>query len=527
MGGVLSQLGYIYGIPCCSDKVLRINPATDETTLLGSSLLSTGGYKWTNGVLSPAGIIFGVPGGSNSDIILRIDPETDTISLVKFDFGTDYKSDALWGGGVVSNSGTIYGIPSSSEKILRIGEPSCVKTCPSGTHLLEQSAGDSSSDVCAIGRRSDNGGNGGSNVAVAVGGSLAALLILLIIVGICLHRRASSPLKAAGIRRKTDAGDRDSVHSNPAYEANPMISEIQATSNPMSSGDGASAEQIKQEGRPTANLTANDAEFDPVGQFPVNDAAKALFAQQWLSQSKSSGKEPLLAVDYADIAEATDNFDKRHEIGGGASCTVYKAGLFGVSCAIKVLEEPEVADAAHAWEVRQFIAEMVLLGRVRHPNVCRLYAVSTNSTNKCLVLELMEASLDARLGWYAKAREAEQKAAGQQVSKPQPRLSWQQRLSIAICSCRGIAHLHQQKPAVVHRDVKSQNVLICGFETPQADLKAARVTLADFGTARKEQSRKGSMDATLTVEATGMVVGTGPYMPTECECAFVCCGVFA
>jgi serine/threonine protein kinase len=296
-----------------------------------------------------------------------------------------------------------------------------------------------------------------------------------------------------------------------------MITEVQATTNPMASGAGAAAAQSKQKGEAAADTTASDAEFDPVCQFPVNDAARALYARQWLSQGKSNGKEPLHAVDYADIAQATDNFDKRFEIGGGASCTVYKADLFGVSCAIKVLEEPAVTDAAHAWEVKQFIAEMLLLGRVRHPNVCRLYAVSTNSTNKCLVLELMEASLEERLGWYAKAREAEQKAAGQQVSAPQPALSWQQRLNIAICSCRGIVHLHQQKPTVVHRDIKSANVLICGFETPQADTKEGRVTLADFGTARREQSKKGSMDATLTVEATCMVVGTGPYMPIECE----------
>jgi serine/threonine protein kinase len=302
-----------------------------------------------------------------------------------------------------------------------------------------------------------------------------------------------------------------------------MITELQATTNPMASGADASTAQSKQKGEAAANTTASDAEFDPVGQFPVNDAARALYAQQWLSQGKSSGKEPLHAVDYADIAKATDNFDQSFVIGGGASCTVYKVFIFGVSCAVKVLEEPAVADAAHVWEVRQFIAEMVLLGRVRHPNVCRLYAVSTNSTNKCLILELMEASLDARLGWYVKAREAEQQAAGQQVLKPQPALSWQQRLDIAVCSCRGIVHLHQQKPVVVHRDVKSANVLICGFETPQADPKAGRVALADFGTARREQSRKGSMDAALTVEATSTVVGTGPYMPTECECAVALC----
>jgi serine/threonine protein kinase len=308
-----------------------------------------------------------------------------------------------------------------------------------------------------------------------------------------------------------------------------MMSELQTATNPMASGAGASAEHSKQKGEVAADTTLSDAKFDPVGQFPVNDAARALYARQWLSQGKSNGKEPLHAVDYADIAKATENFDTGHKIGGGASCIVYKADLFGVSCAIKVLNEPVVADAAHVWEEKQFIAEMVLLERVRHPNVCRLYAVSTNSTNKCLVLELMEASLDTRLGWYAEEQEAEQKSAGQQVSKPQPRLSWQQRLNIAVCSCRGIVQLHQQEPTVVHRDIKSQNLLICGFDTPQADPRAGRVTLADFGTARQEQQSAAAQcyASTGIFEVTGTVVGTGPYMPTECECALSVCSLHA
>jgi hypothetical protein len=84
-GGVLSPQGMIYGIPRYSDMVLRIDPATDTTALVGSSL-GSGDQKWYGGVLSPQGMIYGIP--SNSDMVLRIDPATDTTALVGSSLGS-------------------------------------------------------------------------------------------------------------------------------------------------------------------------------------------------------------------------------------------------------------------------------------------------------------------------------------------------------------------------------------------------------------------------------------------------------
>jgi hypothetical protein len=54
--GVLSPQGFIYAMPCNSDKVLRIDPASDETILVGSSL-GSGGGKWAGGVLSRGDVL--------------------------------------------------------------------------------------------------------------------------------------------------------------------------------------------------------------------------------------------------------------------------------------------------------------------------------------------------------------------------------------------------------------------------------------------------------------------------------------
>jgi hypothetical protein len=137
-------------------------------------------------------------------------------------------------------------------------------------------------------------------------------------------------------------------------------------------------------------------------------------------------------VDFDMLKHATNGFEASQEIGDGGSCTVYRATVDGIPCAIKVL----AVDAA-GWEAEQFAAEVNLLRRVHHPNLCRLYASSTNGPSKCLVLELMEGgALDNRL-------------------VAQPRLGWQQRVSIALDTCRGLVYLHSLSPPMIHRDVSA------------------------------------------------------------------------
>jgi hypothetical protein len=57
-----------------------------------------------------------------------------------------FNGDSKWSGGVLSPQGKIYGVPMNSDKVLRIGdEASCVTACPAGSRLIEQTTtGDSS-----------------------------------------------------------------------------------------------------------------------------------------------------------------------------------------------------------------------------------------------------------------------------------------------------------------------------------------------------------------------------------------------
>jgi hypothetical protein len=169
--------------------------------------------------------------------------------------------------------------------------------------------------------------------------------------------------------------------------------------------------------RPSSNTFTQAAdlqspEFDPDEGVPVNDSAKALCAKQWtthdLNSSFIGSAHHTTKVDYSDLQTATNNFEDSHKIGVGGSCAVYRGHLFGVPCAIKLLDQ-----AASEWEEKQFTAEIDVLTRIKHENICQLYACSTNGPHRCVVLELMDIALDNRL-------------------LAEPALGWEQRVWIVV-----------------------------------------------------------------------------------------------
>jgi hypothetical protein len=186
-------------------------------------------------------------------------------------------------------------------------------------------------------------------------------------------------------------------------------------------------------------------EFHPETGFAINDAARALCVAQWKGDVVHGAGSGQMHIDFEVLRTATNNFNGKYLLGVGASCRVFKANVYGYPTAIKCLTE-----TAGVWDDKQLDAEMDFLRRVSHPHINNLLAASLNGANRCLILEYMNGgALDTRL-----------------LSTALPLLEWQDRALILLHVSRGLVHIHSLSPPVIHRDVKTGNVLLRYAEGP-------------------------------------------------------------
>lgn len=122
-------------------------------------------------------------------------------------------------------------------------------------------------------------------------------------------------------------------------------------------------------------------------------------------------------------------------------------------------------------------AEVRTLGKIRHRNIVRLLAFCSNKETNLLVYEYMPNGslgevLHGKRGGY---------------------LKWETRLKIAIEAARGLCYLHHDcSPLILHRDVKSNNILLdSDFEAHVADFGLAKF-LQDTGNSECMSAIAGS-----------------------------------
>ncbi|CAN6362381.1 unnamed protein product [Urochloa humidicola] len=168
----------------------------------------------------------------------------------------------------------------------------------------------------------------------------------------------------------------------------------------------------------------------------------------------------------ADLAAATGGFSPDNIIGDGSFGFVYRAVLpGGAAVAVKRLSGDGAAGAGN----REFLAELEVLGSLSHPNLARLLGYCAAGRDRILVYELLErGSLDA---WLHGGGDGEAGGGGGEE------LPWAARLRVARGAAAALAFLHHgRRPPVLHRDVKSSNVLLGeGFEAKLADFGLARI----------------------------------------------------
>ncbi|XP_042494350.1 L-type lectin-domain containing receptor kinase IV.1-like [Macadamia integrifolia] len=184
---------------------------------------------------------------------------------------------------------------------------------------------------------------------------------------------------------------------------------------------------------------------------------------------------------YRDLYIATKGFKNKELLGVGGFGRVYRGVLPKSKAEVAV---KRVSYNSRQGE-REFVAEIISIGKLRNRNIVPLLGYCRRKGELLLVYDFMpNGSLDKYL--------FDQKTIGMT-------LNWNQRFRIIKSVAAALLYLHEEwEKVVVHRDVKSSNVLID---------KEFNGRLGDFGLARLYDHG--------TVPKTTHVVGTLGYLAPE------------
>ncbi|KGN44350.1 probable receptor-like serine/threonine-protein kinase At4g34500 [Cucumis sativus] len=181
-----------------------------------------------------------------------------------------------------------------------------------------------------------------------------------------------------------------------------------------------------------------------------------------------------------ELEMATDGFVEENVIGEGGYGIVYR----GVSPDGSVVAVKNLLNNKGQAE-KEFKVEVEAIGKVRHKNLVGLIGYCAEGAQRMLVYEFVDNG------------NLEQWLHGD-VGPVSP-LTWEIRMKIALGTAKGLAYLHEGlEPKVVHRDVKSSNILL--------DRKW-NAKVSDFGLAKLLQSEASYV--------TTRVMGTFGYVSPE------------
>ncbi|AES91180.2 putative protein kinase RLK-Pelle-LRR-XIIIa family [Medicago truncatula] len=181
----------------------------------------------------------------------------------------------------------------------------------------------------------------------------------------------------------------------------------------------------------------------------------------------------------SEIIEKLESLDEEDIVGSGGFGTVYRmvmndCGTFAVK---RIDRSREGSDQV-------FERELEILGSIKHINLVNLRGYCRLPTSRLLIYDYVAlGSLDDLL---------------HENTERQP-LNWNDRLKITLGSARGLAYLHHECcPKIVHRDIKSSNILLNENMEPH---------ISDFGLAKLLVDE----DAHVTT----VVAGTFGYLAPE------------
>ncbi|XP_020586990.1 serine/threonine-protein kinase RIPK-like [Phalaenopsis equestris] len=188
---------------------------------------------------------------------------------------------------------------------------------------------------------------------------------------------------------------------------------------------------------------------------------------------------------FAELQMVTGGFSTCNFLGEGGFGPVYKGvidervrpGMESQSVAVKLL------DLEGLQGHKEWLAEVIFLGKLRHPHLVRLIGYCYEDQHRLLVYEYMiKGSLENHL-----------------FKRFFISLAWSTRLKIAVGAAKGLAFLHEAEKPVIYRDFKASNILLDSDYTAK---------LSDFGLAKDGPEGDNS-------HVTTRVMGTQGYTAPE------------
>jgi hypothetical protein len=272
-----------------------------------------------------------------------------------------------------------------------------------------------------------------------------------------------------------------------------------------------------------------DRVFSPVGSsnssddvIPSNDPRGSIeHKRDNLTMDTNSAASLQGAIDF-------DKLELIEVIGGGGFGQVWKAKLRGTPVAVKVLTGSAQAKHVPRAILEEFAAEINLLKGMQHPNICLYMGACVKPPHRAIVTELaangslwdaLRLSLNIPYlpcdgvsiqGWPLSlyepdARHGAPPTPGSKRLLLPPRFTWPWKLvkKVAIGVARGMAYLHSGTPPVLHRDLKSANILMD---------ESYNAKVCDFGLSRlKAQGRSMTGNCGTVQWMAPEVLASKPY----------------
>lgn len=216
-------------------------------------------------------------------------------------------------------------------------------------------------------------------------------------------------------------------------------------------------------------------------------------------------KSPITATCYsvATLQTATNSFSQENLVGEGSLGRVYRAEFpSGKIMAVKKIDNA----ALSLQEEDNFVEAVSNMSRLRHPNIVQLTGYCAEHGQRLLVHDYVgNGSLHDMLHFADERSKA---------------LTWNARVRIALGTARALEYLHEVcLPSVVHRNLKSANILIdeelnphlsdCGLAalTPNTERQVSSTQMVgQFGYSAPEFALSGIYNVKSDVYSFGVVM---------------------